>query len=108
MGDGVYEATRTCGHKLFKLDRHMDRLFRSLTYVRIDCGMEPAALERATLDLVERNMPLLGESDDFTVWHIISRGEQLPSPKRGPTVSIFCKDAEFRRFARNHVAGTIL
>ena len=108
MGDGVYEATRTFGHKLFKLDRHMDRLFRSLTYVRIDCGMERAALERTTLDLVERNVHLLGESDDFTVWHIISRGEQLPSLKRGPTVSIFCKDVEFSRFARNYVDGAIL
>lgn len=108
MGDAVYEATRTFGHKLFRLDDHIERLFRSLTYVRIDCGLDKAALERATLDLLERNMPLLGEADDYTVWHIISRGERLPSLKRGATVTIFCKDVEFSRFARNYIDGTIL
>ena len=38
-GDGIYEATRTFGHKLFRLDDHIVRLFNSLSYVRIDCGL---------------------------------------------------------------------
>ena len=38
-GDGVYDVTRTFRHKPFKLREHTERLFRSLRYTRIDCGM---------------------------------------------------------------------
>jgi hypothetical protein len=38
-GEGVYDVTRSFGHKLFKLDEHVARLYRSLKYTRIDCGM---------------------------------------------------------------------
>ena len=31
-GDGVYDVTRTFGHKPFKLREHTERLFRSLCY----------------------------------------------------------------------------
>ena len=51
-GDGIYEVTRTFGHKLFSLDKHLDRLFRSLAYVRIDVGItreEPVSYTHLTL-----------------------------------------------------------
>ncbi len=38
-GDGVYDVTRTFGQKPFRLREHTERLFRSLQYTRIDCGM---------------------------------------------------------------------
>jgi len=38
-GEGVYDVTRSFGHKLFKLDAHIARLYRSLKYTRIDCGI---------------------------------------------------------------------
>ena len=107
-GDGIYEATRTFNHKFFRLKEHLDRMFRSLCYVRIDCGLDFAAMERATEDVAERNMHLLGEADDYTVWHVITRGERPPSPRRGATVVIFAKPVEFDRFARNYVDGVVL
>lgn len=107
-GDGIYEATRTFNHKLFKLTEHIDRLFRSLAYVRIDCGLDVAAMARVTEEVVERNRPLLGEGDDYTVWHVVTRGEQFPSPRPGPTVVIYAKPVEFDRFARNFIEGVTL
>ena len=107
-GDGIYEATRTFNHKLFRLDEHLDRLFRSLSYVRIDCGLDLAAMERATEEVVARNMHLLGAGDDYTVWHVITRGERLPSTNRGATVVIFAKPVEFHRFARHYIDGIVL
>ncbi len=107
-GDGIYEATRTFNHKLFKLHEHLDRLFRSLSYVRIDCGLDYAAMQRATEEVVERNLHLLGAGDDYTVWHVISRGERPPSPRSGATVVIFAKPVDFDRFAREFVEGVPL
>ena len=48
-GDGVYDVTRTFRHKPFKLKEHNDRLFRSLKYTRIDCGMSQEEMEAAAL-----------------------------------------------------------
>ncbi len=107
-GDGIYEATRTFKHKMFRLEQHLDRLFRSLAYVRIDCGLDFAAMERETEQVLQRNLHLLGDNDEYSLWHVITRGERFPSPNRGPTVVIFAKPVEFHRFAREYVEGVKL
>src|SRR5215510_6500379 len=38
-GDAVFDTTRTFGHRVFKLSEHVDRLYRSLRYLRIDPGL---------------------------------------------------------------------
>src|ERR1043166_2539595 len=73
-GDGVYDVTRTFGHKLFKLREHTERLFRSLYYTRIDCGMSLDEMEKKTLEVFEKNKHLLSKNDDYAVWQIVSRG----------------------------------
>src|SRR5207244_8377546 len=54
-GEGVYDVSRSFGHRLFKLDAHIARLYRSLKYTRIDCGMPPAEMTRLSIDIFERN-----------------------------------------------------
>ena len=39
-GDGVYEITPCFDGNMFRLDDHLDRLYRSLRYVRIDPGLD--------------------------------------------------------------------
>ena len=56
-GDGIYEATRTFGHKLFRLGDHIERLFNSLSYVRIDCGLSVAEMTNISLEVVQENLP---------------------------------------------------
>ena len=63
-GDGVYDVTRTFRHKPFKLREHTERLFRSLYYTRIDCGMSLEEMEKTTLEVLERNKPILHENND--------------------------------------------
>ena len=58
-GDGVYDVTRTFGHKPFRLREHTERLFRSLRYTRIDCGFAPEEIEKITQEVLARNRPLL-------------------------------------------------
>lgn len=58
-GDGVYDVTRTFAHQPFRLRDHTARLFRSLRYTRIDCGLSLDQMEQMTLELLERNKPTL-------------------------------------------------
>ncbi|MDX6749453.1 aminotransferase class IV [Geminicoccaceae bacterium 1502E] len=73
-GDGAFDLTRTFGHRLFKLREHVDRLYRSLRYLRIDPGMGPEEMCRITEEVFERNRHLLGADDDYWVGQRISRG----------------------------------
>ena len=38
-GDGVFDMTRTFNGHIFKLQEHLERLYRSLKYVGIDPGL---------------------------------------------------------------------
>src|SRR5215207_6759379 len=40
-GDGCFDMTRSFGHRLFKVKEHVERLYRSLKYLRIDPGFGP-------------------------------------------------------------------
>ena len=84
LGDTVTESTRTFGHRPFKLDRHIERLYLSLKVTRIDPGCEPEEMKRITLDLLETNLSLIGPEEDYWIVHNISRGLHVPGPD--PTV----------------------
>ena len=110
-GDGVYDATRTFSHKLFKLREHLERLYRSLTYTRIDCGLSFDEIENISLEVVERNLSILNDDDEYTLWQVISRGVPGAAPRAngsGATVSIYCVPVDFKRFARNYLEGVEL
>ena len=38
-GDMVFEITRTFNQKPFRLREHLDRLYASIAYAEIDCGL---------------------------------------------------------------------
>jgi branched-chain amino acid aminotransferase len=109
-GDGIYEATRTFGHKLFRLQDHIDRLYNSMNYCRIDCGLSLAEMESICNDLVERNLGLIGDDDEYSLWHVITRGARIPgtTTTTGPTVAIFLQPVDFSRYASSYLEGIIL
>ena len=107
-GDGVYEATRTFGQKLFRLDDHLKRLERSLTYARIDCKIDPQELKALSVETVNRNIELIGENDEVVLWHVITRGSRLTGENAQPTVTMYCLDPAFSSFARFYLAGVKL
>jgi len=59
-GDGVFDMTRTFDRRIFKLQEHLDRLYRSLKYVGIDPGLTLSELAQISEEVVARNLPLLG------------------------------------------------
>ncbi len=54
-GDGVFEGLRSYGDKVFKLHEHVERLFESANYIKLNIGMTPAEVARATLDTLAAN-----------------------------------------------------
>ena len=110
-GDGVYDVTRTFRHKPFKLREHTERLFRSLHYTRIDCGMSLEEMEKTTLEVLERNQSLLRENEDCALWQVVSRGVRSSTGNRvkgRATVTVYSVIVNFPEFASFYVEGAPL
>jgi branched-chain amino acid aminotransferase len=109
-GEGVYDVTRSFGHKLFKLDAHIARLYRSLKYTRIDCGMKVEEMTRLSIDVFERNKHLLAPDDDCALWQVVSRGSDRFTKGRpvAASVAVFCVPIAYHSFAREYVEGCML
>src|SRR5262245_49847772 len=73
-GDAVFDSTRTFGHRIFRLQEHLERLYRSLRYLRIDPGLGIDDLKRITEEILRRNLPLLEPDDDYWVTQRVTRG----------------------------------
>lgn len=114
FGDAVYDTSRTVRHKPYKFKEHIERLYRSLRYLRINPRMTPQEMLAATEEVVRRNVPLLAENDDYWVIQNVSRGLIEPgvtrSPTAGgrPTVVIFCEAISFKTFASRFTEGVKL
>ena len=95
-GDGVYEMARTFNGKIWKLREHLERLYWSLQYTRIDPRIDIDALESATFELVETNFQRSGPQD-VGVTHIVSRGVVEPTRQAElePTVVIYTEPLAF-------------
>ena len=92
VGDMVFEMTRTFNQKPFQLRHHLERLYSSLEYARIECGLTIDEMETATHKTIERNLPSL-ENFDIQIMHDVSRGaldlyETLVREGTRPIVSI--------------------
>ena len=102
-GDAVFDTTRTFGHRVFKLAEHVDRLYRSLHYLRIDPGIAPAELVAITEEVLRRNLVLLGPDEDYWVSQRISRGLDAAAlevwPRTGATVIVECLPLPLRERA---------
>jgi branched-chain amino acid aminotransferase len=109
-GEGVYDVTRSFGHKLFKLDAHIARLYRSLKYTRIDCGLPIEEMTRLSTDVFERNKHLLAPDDDCALWQVVSRGSDrfTKGKPAAASVTVFCLPIAYHSFAREYVDGCIL
>lgn len=110
LGDTVTESTRTFGHRPFKLDQHIDRLYKSLKITRINPGMTPAEMHELSLRVLEANAHLLGPDDDCWLVHNISRGMSVagadPTVQRSPaTVIIFTSPMILTDWAGFYVEG---
>ncbi len=97
-GDAVFDTARTFGGKIFRLDAHIDRLFDSLSYLRIDPGLTRSEFAALSEQVVSQNRHLLGPNDDYWIFQRVTRGSNLPDgpgAPAGPTVIIECTPLPF-------------
>lgn len=111
-GDGVYEVTPCFAGKLYRLDDHLARLYRSLRYVRIDAGLDREEMRRATLAALEANLRRLEEGAMYRVGHWVTRGMDDPSMAAGAagpaSVFIFWRPVDVAVFAERYLRGARL
>ena len=103
---GYYDAERTFGGKVFKLRSHLERLYRGLTASKIDPRISLEELERITLGVIEANLSLLPDGDEFTVTQVVNMSQaQSPDDTGTINVVVYCQPLDFTRFARSYLDG---
>lgn len=108
-GDGAFDMTRTFGHRIFKLEEHIARFYKTLRYFQLDPGMEPGEMAARTEEVVAANLPLLDDDDDYWVGQRVSRGVDVVGgdmwQHAGPTVVIECTPLPLKARARLYRDG---
>ncbi len=106
LGDVVFDTSRTFDGVVFRLRDHLERLYRSLQYVRIDPGMDMDRMEELTQEVVRRNESVRAPGDDYMITQIITRGERpRPLAPSEPNVSIWIDPIDFPRYAPEFKTG---
>ena len=103
VGDTVFDVERTFNGKIFRLQEHLERLYRSLKYVRIDPGLTLEEMAEATEEVVRRNEPMREPGGDFSVRQFVTRG--LGGPADSPMVCVMVSPLNFSRYARFYETG---
>ncbi|MGH7170768.1 MAG: aminotransferase class IV [Gemmataceae bacterium] len=75
LGATVSEQTRTFHKRPWRLDDHLDRLFRSLRYTRMNIDLSKEQLATISNELVEHNARLLDDAEELGLIHFVTAGE---------------------------------
>ena len=108
-GDGCFDMTRTFDGRIFRLAEHVERLYRSLRYLRIDIGLDPKEVIAISEEVVERNEPLRAAAGDWWVAQRVSRGVDAIGDEgwehTGPQVIVDCTPLPLKARARQFRDG---
>jgi branched-subunit amino acid aminotransferase/4-amino-4-deoxychorismate lyase len=115
MGATVSEMTRTFRRELYRLDEHLDRLYRSLRYARFSLELSKAELGDVSRGLVQHNAALLREGSELGLVHFVTAGHSAlyagadggPGPAT-PTVCAHTFPLPFERWRKNLCDGVRL
>ena len=110
LGDTVTESTRTFNHIPFKLDDHLERLYKSFKLTRIDPQMTIEEMKKVSLDLLEINKDQYKGNEDCWLVHNISRGHSITGGNPAlqvskPTVMIYTQPMNLVLWAPFYTKG---
>ena len=106
VGDVVFDVARTFDGKSFRMKEHVDRLYRSLKFVRIDPGLSFDEFMQISEEAIARNEPLRQDVGDFTVRQFVTRGEGGWTHQAGPpAVCVMVRPINFGRFSKYYTEG---
>jgi branched-chain amino acid aminotransferase len=101
FGDAAFDTTRTFGHRIFCLEEHVARLYRSLAYLDIDPGFGPEKMIEIAQELAAKNLQQVDPSDDIWLTWRVSRGLDAIESGAWPdypdaTVIVECRPLPFK------------
>ena len=99
FGEAVFDTARTVRHKPFRLEEHVDRLFRSMRYLQIDAGLGRDEMVSISKEVLERNLHLIAPDEDYWLFQRVSPGVADPflgEEEAEPTVIIECTPLPLR------------
>jgi branched-chain amino acid aminotransferase len=74
FGDMVFEMTRSFNKNQFKLKEHLERLYRSIKYLRIPISMPIEEMEKKVYQTIEMNDPVFEKDDEHRIMIDVTRG----------------------------------
>ncbi|MBI3836408.1 MAG: aminotransferase class IV [Planctomycetia bacterium] len=111
QGATVAEQLRTFGGELFRIEAHIERLFRSLAIVEVDPRLTPCEFAQIAEDLAEQNHALLGSGDDLGLTMFVTPGDypaMVPGKPSGATVCMHTFALRFGLWAHKYKTGESL
>jgi branched-chain amino acid aminotransferase len=111
QGTTVAEQLRTFGGRLFRLQQHVDRLFRSLEIVEVAPPMTRQQFIETATELAARNHRLLAPGDDLGLGIFVTPGSyapMTPEPSTGATVGMHTFPLRFELWAGKYELGEAL
>jgi branched-chain amino acid aminotransferase len=108
-GASAYDTTRTFHGRPFRLDDHIERLYRSMRYIELDPGISPRQMTELTEQVVEANAAMLRPGEDWWVNHRVTYGIDAVGDEgwgyEGPSVIIDCRPLPLRQRAEHYRNG---
>jgi branched-subunit amino acid aminotransferase/4-amino-4-deoxychorismate lyase len=114
QGVTAAEQLRTFGGKLFRLDKHLDRLARSLEIIGVDPGLSRSEFARIAGDLVSRNYQAISPDGDLGLSIFVTPGPYATfaasgfAQRNGPTVGMHTYELPFHLWASKYQTGESL
>ncbi|MDX1944502.1 MAG: aminotransferase class IV [Pirellulaceae bacterium] len=112
QGVTVAEQLRTFGGQLFRLDKHLDRLERSLAIVGVNPGLRREDFEQIATELAAHNHSLLDPADDLGLSIFVTPGPYATfaatAPRRGPLVGMHTYPLPFGSWVEKYRTGESL
>ena len=108
-GDSVYDSSRTFGGTPWRMRSHIDRLYLSCRYARLDPGMNADEMEALSNDLIQRNREAYADGEEFRINHWVTRGGGITIDTDlladSHTVAMFTLPMDYQRFAHGYLEG---
>jgi len=90
-GDGIFEGIRAYNGRVFRLERHIERLFDSAKAIRLDIPLSPTDVAQAVLETCRQN-----DIQDGYIRLVVTRGigdlSVSPVSCRTPTLVIIARE----------------
>jgi branched-chain amino acid aminotransferase len=90
-GDGIFEGIRAYSGRIFKLDRHIDRLYHSAKAIHMTVTVEPPEMARLILETARRNKLVNGYIRPIITRGAGDLGLDPRKCRKGPTIIIIAR-----------------